>query len=264
MHVLALHISVKYWFINSPLESGCIIQSNFFNMILVCSGCFGCPRQRSEHWKLKKSMKCVMRWHQILWWVCVASGCDTSICQGPPVANLPLHSLKWAHSPPIWIIHHSAHTELYLVAGKCPVLQDKQDGLLKWEQLWLSRSTSLLPFDNSHLVLLLCAAQLTKWKNGLRKIIINASGLQTGKEHFFSLSSGKATSFQFPYNSCFLSFYSQLFYFLLAFLVVLLLPFYVLCWVPQIWFLHISIGNWTQALWDLFPSWQFSTPAAAR
>lgn len=154
-----------------------MIQKHSLSMSLVSSGC--CC-QRSWHWKLKRSMKCVMRWHQILWRVCVASGCEASICQGPPVANLPLHSLKWAHSPPIWIIHHSAHTELYLVAGKCPVLQDKQEGLLKWDQLWLSRSLllsspSLLLFDNSHLVLLLLCCQVTKWRNGQWKIIINAA-----------------------------------------------------------------------------------------
>lgn len=139
-----------------------------------------------------------MRWHQILRRVCVASGCEASICQGPPVANLPLHSLKWAHSPPIWIIHHWAHTELYLVAGKCPVLQDKQEGLLKWEQLWLSRSTSLLPFDNSHLVLLLCAAwfKKKKGKKGLQKIVINATGSQTRKELGFFW--GKNNTFSIP------------------------------------------------------------------
>lgn len=169
MNALVLPESVNKWFIylfvfTSPIKSdcrwGCMIQTHSLNMILVCSGC---RCQRSRQWKLKKSMKCVMRWHQILRWVRVASGCEASICQGPPVANLPLHSLKWAHSPPIWIIHHSAHTELYLVAGKCPVLKDKQEGLLKWEQLWLSRSTSLLLFDNTHLVLLFCAA---RWLSG--------------------------------------------------------------------------------------------------
>lgn len=138
-----------------------------------------------------------MRWHQILRWVCVASGCEASICQGPPVANLPLHSLKWAHSPPIWIIHHSAHTELYLVAGKCPVLQDKQEGLLKWEQLWLSRSTSLLPFDNSHLVLLFCAARCFFLKKRLRKIVMNGAGSQKSCCFF---SGKKTTYFQFPYS----------------------------------------------------------------
>lgn len=125
-----------------------------------------------------------MRWHLILSWVCVASGCEASICQGPLVANLPLHTMNWAHSPPSWIIHHSVHTELYLVTGKCPVLQDKQEGLLKCEQLWLSHSTSLLLFDYSHLVLRLCALQMTNWGNGLWKIIINAAGLLTKKKHF--------------------------------------------------------------------------------
>lgn len=147
-----------------------------------------------------------MRWHLIFSWVCVASGCKASICQGPPVANLPLHTRNWSHSPPTWIIHYShtqtlAHTELYLVRGKWPVLQDKQEGLLKCEvAVWLSLShcTSLLLFDNSHLLLLLCAVQMTKWGNGLCKIIINAAGPLTRKEHFLLCSQEK----EHPFKPC--------------------------------------------------------------
>lgn len=51
-----------------------------------------------------------MRCHLIFSWACVASGCKVSICQGPPVANLPLHARNWSHSPPTWIIHYS-HTD---------------------------------------------------------------------------------------------------------------------------------------------------------
>lgn len=52
---------------------------------------------------------------------------------------------------------------------------------------WLSLSlcTSLLLFDNSHLLLLLCSVQMTKWGNGLWKMIINAAGSLTRKELFF-------------------------------------------------------------------------------
>lgn len=52
--------------------------------------------------------------------------------------------------PELFIIHTQtlAHTELYLVRGKCPVLQDKQEGLLKCELTVLAVPLSL-PFFTS-------------------------------------------------------------------------------------------------------------------
>lgn len=73
-------------------------------------GCFRVgpvvPVREGNIGSLKNSMKCVMSWHSILSGVCAASGWKASICQGPPVANLPLHTLCWAHSPAAWIIQH--------------------------------------------------------------------------------------------------------------------------------------------------------------
>ena len=50
-------------------------------------------------------------------------------------------------APELFIIHTQtlARTELYLVGGKCPVLQDKQEGLLKCEVAVLAVPVSL-PF----------------------------------------------------------------------------------------------------------------------
>lgn len=93
-----------------------------------------------------------------------------------------------------------AHTELYLVRGKCPLSQDKQEGLLKCEvAVCCPCLTALLYFfDNSHLLLLLCAVQMTKWGNGLWKMIINAAGPLTRKEHFLYCSQEK----EHPFKPC--------------------------------------------------------------
>lgn len=147
-----------------------------------------------------------MRWHLIFSWVCVASGCKASICQGPPVANLPLHTRNWSHSPPSWIIHYS-HTDFSphwaLFSQRkmsCSARQTGEPYLSVRQQFWLSLShrASLLLSDNSHLLLLLCAAQMTKWGNGLWKMIINAAGLLTRKEHFLFCSQEK----EHPFKPC--------------------------------------------------------------
>lgn len=65
----------------------------------------------------------------------------------------------------------------------------------------LSRCTSLLLFDNLHLLLLLCAVQMTKWGNGLWKMIINAAGRLTRKGAFSPLSSSRGTSIPAPRDS---------------------------------------------------------------
>lgn len=112
------------------------------------------------------------------------------------------------HLPPeLFIIHTQtvAHTELCLAAGKCPELRDKLKAYLSVRNgFWtlLSACTSLPPFDNSHLLLLLCAVQMTKRGNGLWKIIINAAGLLTRKKHFLLCSQAKEHPFKPCTNHC--------------------------------------------------------------
>lgn len=163
-------------------------------MLLGCSGVGPVvPVREGNIGSLKNSMKCVMSWHPILSWVCAASSWKASICQGPPVANLPLHTLCWAHSPAAWIIQHpctdvSPHWTLFSRRKMSCSARQTARAYLSVSSFWLSHRTSSPLFDNSHLAPLLCAVQMTKWGNGLWKIIINASGPLTRKERFLLCS----------------------------------------------------------------------------
>jgi len=101
-----------------------------------------------------------------------------------------MQTRNWSHSPLAWIIHYS-HREFSLrwtlfFLWKCPVLS----ALFKvWGSCFGRHCfTALLYFffDNAHLLLLFCALLMTKWGNELWKMIINAAGLLTREEHFFS------------------------------------------------------------------------------